>query len=342
MCRRSGGRRRQYITIKGCTENNLKNITAKFPIGLLTVVTGVSGSGKSTLVYETLYKGMMQIINKSRDQAGKHEKIVFDAEIDKVIVIDQSPIGKTPRSNPATYTKVFDEIRTVFAGTKEAKMRGFAPGRFSFNIRGGRCEACEGDGLIKIEMNFLPDVYIECEECKGKRYNRETLEVLYKGKSIADVLDMSVEEAMKHFENIPSIRSKLETLSRVGLDYIKLGQSSTTLSGGEAQRIKLTRELAKRATGRTLYLLDEPTTGLHFDDTKKLIKVLDDLVEKGNTVIVIEHNLDVVKSADHLIDIGPEGGNAGGEIVATGTPEKVAGTKGSYTGEFLRPILAAK
>jgi len=331
---------KHYITIKGCTENNLKNVTAKFPIGLLTVVTGVSGSGKSTLVYETLYKGMMQIINKSRDQAGKHEKIVFDSEIDKVIVIDQSPIGKTPRSNPATYTKVFDEIRSVFAGTKEAKMRGFAPGRFSFNIRGGRCEACEGDGLIKIEMNFLPDVYIECEECKGKRYNRETLEVLYKGKSIADVLDMSVEEAMKHFENIPSIRTKLETLSRVGLDYIKLGQSSTTLSGGEAQRIKLTRELAKRATGRTLYLLDEPTTGLHFDDTKKLIKVLDDLVEKGNTVIVIEHNLDVVKSADHLIDIGPEGGDAGGEIIATGTPEKVADTKGSYTGEFLKPILS--
>ena len=331
---------KHYITIKGCTENNLKNVTAKFPIGLLTVVTGVSGSGKSTLVYETLYKGMMQIINKSRDQAGKHEKIVFDSEIDKVIVIDQSPIGKTPRSNPATYTKVFDEIRSVFAGTKEAKMRGFAPGRFSFNIRGGRCEACEGDGLIKIEMNFLPDVYIECEECKGKRYNRETLEVLYKGKSIADVLDMSVEEAMKHFENIPSIRTKLETLSRVGLDYIKLGQSSTTLSGGEAQRIKLTRELAKRATGRTLYLLDEPTTGLHFDDTKKLIKVLDDLVEKGNTVIVIKHNLDVVKSADHLIDIGPEGGDAGGEIIATGTPEKVADTKGSYTGEFLKPILS--
>jgi excinuclease ABC subunit A len=333
---------KRYITIKGCKENNLKNITAKFPIGLLTVVTGVSGSGKSTLVYETLYKGMMQIINKSRDQAGKHEKIVFDAEIDKVIVIDQSPIGKTPRSNPATYTKVFDEIRTVFAGTKEAKLRGFAPGRFSFNIRGGRCEACEGDGLIKIEMNFLPDVYIECEECKGKRYNRETLEVLYKGKSIADVLNMSVEEAMKHFEHIPSIRTKLETLSRVGLDYIKLGQSSTTLSGGEAQRIKLTRELAKRATGRTLYLLDEPTTGLHFDDTKKLIKVLDDLVEKGNTVIVIEHNLDVVKSADHLIDIGPEGGDAGGEIIATGTPEKIAGTKESYTGQFLKPILAAK
>ncbi|MFY9799948.1 MAG: excinuclease ABC subunit UvrA [Methanoregula sp.] len=330
---------KHYITVKHCRENNLKNITVKFPIGLLTVVTGVSGSGKSTLVYETLYKGMMQIINKSRDQAGRHDGIVFDAEIDKVIVIDQSPIGKTPRSNPATYTKVFDEIRSIFAGTKEAKMRGYKPGRFSFNIRGGRCEACEGDGLIKIEMNFLPDVYIECEECKGKRYNRETLEVLYKGKSIADVLDMSVEEAMKHFANIPSIYTKLETLSRVGLDYIKLGQSSTTLSGGEAQRIKLTRELAKRATGKTLYLLDEPTTGLHFDDTKKLIKVLDDLVAKGNTVVVIEHNLDVIKSADYIIDIGPDGGDAGGEIIATGTPEKVAGTGRSYTGQFLKPIL---
>ena len=331
--------RKKYITVKGCRENNLKNIDAKFPIGLLTVITGVSGSGKSTLVYETLYKGMMQILHESRDHPGKHDKIVFDSAIDKVIVIDQSPIGKTPRSNPATYTKVFDEIRTVFAETKEAKMRGFAPGRFSFNIRGGRCEACEGDGLIKIEMNFLPDVYIECEECKGKRYNRETLEVKYKGKSIADVLEMSVEEAMKHFENIPSIRSKLETLSRVGLDYIKLGQSSTTLSGGEAQRIKLTRELAKRATGKTLYLLDEPTTGLHFDDTKKLIKVLDDLVEKGNTVVVIEHNLDVIKSADHIIDIGPDGGDAGGRIIATGTPEAVAATEASYTGMFLREIL---
>jgi len=333
---------KRFITVKKCRENNLKGITAKFPIGLLTVVTGVSGSGKSTLVYETLYKGMMQIINKSREQAGKHDAIVFDAEIDKVIVIDQSPIGKTPRSNPATYTKVFDEIRTVFAGTKEAKMRGYKPGRFSFNLRGGRCEACEGDGLIRIEMNFLPDVYIECEECKGKRYNRETLEVKYKGKSIAEVLDMSVEEAMKLFENIPSIRTKLETLSRVGLDYIKLGQSSTTLSGGEAQRIKLTRELAKRATGRTLYLLDEPTTGLHFDDTKKLIKVLDDLVEKGNTVIVIEHNLDVIKSADHLIDIGPEGGDAGGEIIATGTPENVAAAKESYTGQFLKAMFEGR
>jgi excinuclease ABC subunit A len=332
---------KKYITVKGCRENNLRNIDAKFPIGLLTVITGVSGSGKSTLVYETLYKGMMQILHESRDQPGKHDKIVFDSAIDKVIVIDQSPIGKTPRSNPATYTKVFDEIRSVFAGTKEAKMRGFAPGRFSFNIKGGRCEACEGDGLIKIEMNFLPDVYNECEECKGKRYNRETLEVKYKGKSIADVLDMSVEEAMKHFENIPSIRTKLETLSRVGLDYIKLGQSSTTLSGGEAQRIKLTRELAKRATGKTLYLLDEPTTGLHFDDSKKLIKVLDDLVAKGNTVVVIEHNLDVIKSADHIIDIGPDGGDAGGRIVAVGTPEEVAADEHSHTAAFLRTVLTS-
>ena len=338
------GRRKaaKYITVKGCRENNLKNIDVKIPIGLFTVVTGVSGSGKSTLVYDTLYKGMMQKLHGSREQAGAHKEIVFDTEIDKVIVIDQSPIGRTPRSNPATYTKVFDEIRTVFAGTKEAKMRGYKPGRFSFNIRGGRCEACEGDGLIKIEMNFLPDVYIECEECKGKRYNRETLEVKYKGKSIADVLDMSVEEAMALFENIPAIRGKIEMLSRVGLDYVKLGQSATTLSGGEAQRIKLTRELAKRATGKTLYLLDEPTTGLHFDDTKKLIKVLDDLVGKGNTVVVIEHNLDVIKSADYLIDIGPEGGDAGGEIVATGTPEKVAAVPESYTGQFLKPVLERK
>jgi excinuclease ABC subunit A len=329
----------KHITIKGCRENNLRNIDVKFPVGLFTVITGVSGSGKSTLVYETLYKGMMQILHGSREQVGKHAGIEFGSAIDKVIVIDQSPIGKTPRSNPATYTKVFDEIRAVFAETKEAKMRGYKPGRFSFNIRGGRCEACQGDGLIRIEMNFLPDVFIECEECKGKRYNRETLEVKYKGKSIADVLDMSVEEATKLFENIPAIRTKLETLSRVGLDYIKLGQSSTTLSGGEAQRIKLTRELAKRATGKTLYLLDEPTTGLHFDDTKKLIKVLDDLVAKGNTVVVIEHNLDVIKSADHIIDIGPEGGDRGGRLVATGTPEEVAGVRASYTGGFLKEIL---
>ena len=330
----------RYITVKGCRENNLKNIDAKIPIGLLSVVTGVSGSGKSTLIYETLYKGMMRILHGSREPVGAHDGITCDTTIDKVIVIDQSPIGRTPRSNPATYTKVFDDIRAIFAETKEAKMRGFRPGRFSFNLRGGRCEACEGDGLIRIEMNFLPDVYIECEECKGRRYNRETLEVKYRGKSIADVLDMSVEEALALFANIPSIRGKLELLTRVGLDYIRLGQSATTLSGGEAQRIKLTRELAKRATGKTLYLLDEPTTGLHFDDTKKLIKVLDDLVAKGNTVVVIEHNLDVIKSADHIIDIGPDGGDAGGEIIATGTPEKVAAEPGSYTGQFLEPILA--
>jgi excinuclease ABC subunit A len=332
----------KYIKIRGCRENNLKNITAKIPIGLFTVVTGVSGSGKSTLIYDTLYKGMMKKLHESREQAGDHDGIDFDLEIDKVIVIDQSPIGRTPRSNPATYTKVFDEIRQIFAETKEAKMRGFKPGRFSFNLKGGRCEACEGDGLIRIEMNFLPDVYIECEECKSKRYNRETLEVKYKGKSIADVLDMSVEEALVLFENIPSIKSKIEMLSRVGLDYVKLGQSATTLSGGEAQRIKLTRELAKRATGKTLYLLDEPTTGLHFDDTKKLIKVLDDLVEKGNTVVVIEHNLDVIKSADYILDIGPEGGDAGGEIVATGTPEAVANVAASFTGQYLKPMLAGR
>ncbi len=332
----------RFITVKGCRENNLKGIDAQIPIGLFTVITGVSGSGKSTLIYETLYKGMMQKLHGSREMPGAHDGITFDAEIDKVIVIDQSPIGKTPRSNPATYTKVFDECRTIFAETKEAKMRGYKPGRFSFNLKGGRCEACEGDGLIRIEMNFLPDVYIECEECKGKRYNRETLEVKFKDKSIADVLDMTVEEALALFTNIPSIRAKLETLSRVGLDYIKLGQSSTTLSGGEAQRIKLTRELAKRATGKTLYLLDEPTTGLHFDDTKKLIKVLDDLVAKGNTVVVIEHNLDVIKSADHIIDIGPDGGDAGGRIVATGTPEQVAQVPESYTGQFLSGVLAGR
>jgi excinuclease ABC subunit A len=334
--RRSPGR---FLTLKGCRENNLQDIDVKFPLGLLTVVTGVSGSGKSTLVYETLYKGMMQKLHESRETPGAHDGIENVSAIDKVIVIDQSPIGRTPRSNPATYTKVFDEIRKIFAETKEAKLRGFSPGRFSFNIRGGRCEACQGDGLIRIEMNFLPDVYIECEECKGKRYNRETLEVKYKGKSIADVLDMSVEEALALFTNVPSIRAKLEMLSRVGLDYIKLGQSATTLSGGEAQRIKLTRELAKRATGKTLYLLDEPTTGLHFDDTKKLVTVLDDLVAKGNTVIVIEHNLDVIKSADHIIDIGPDGGSGGGRIVASGTPEDVAREKESYTGQFLQPVL---
>ncbi|MEN6609746.1 MAG: excinuclease ABC subunit UvrA, partial [Methanoregulaceae archaeon] len=302
----------QFITITGCKENNLKNISAAIPVGVFTVVTGVSGSGKSTLIYDTLYPAMQEKVYKAKANSGKHKSLKIEGGIDKVIVIDQSPIGRTPRSNPATYTKVFDEIRSLFAGLKEAKAKGYAPGRFSFNVKGGRCEACQGDGVIKIEMNFLPDVFIDCEECKGKRYNRETLEVKYKGKSIADVLDMSVEEALAFFENIPSIRTKLETLSRVGLDYIKLGQSSTTLSGGEAQRIKLTRELAKRATGKTLYLLDEPTTGLHFHDVKKLIRVLDDLVAMGNTVVVIEHNLDVIKSADYIIDLGPEGGDKGG------------------------------
>jgi len=276
----------------------------------------------------------------SRVTPGTYSRLEFDAEIDRVIVIDQSPIGRTPRSNPATYTKVFDEIRKVFAETKEAKVRGYKPGRFSFNLKGGRCEACEGDGLIKIEMNFLPDVYVECEECRGKRYNRETLEVKYKGKSIAEVLDMTVEEALTLFAPIPAIRHKLETLSAVGLDYVKLGQSSTTLSGGEAQRIKLTRELSKKATGKTIYLLDEPTTGLHFHDVKKLIAVLNELVEKGNTVVVIEHNLDVIKSADHIIDLGPDGGDEGGYIVATGTPEEVASDPASYTGQFLKKMLA--
>ncbi len=327
-----------FIEIKGARENNLKGLDVKIPIGTLTLVTGVSGSGKSTLIYEILYKGLQKKLYNPKVVAGAHDSINL-GDIDKVIVIDQSPIGRTPRSNPATYTKLFDEIRMIFVQVKEAKIRGFKPGRFSFNVSGGRCEACDGDGLIKIEMNFLPDVYVECEECKGRRYNNETLEIKYKGKSIADVLGMSVEEALLLFENIPSISRKLETLSRVGLEYIKLGQSSTTLSGGEAQRIKLTRELSKHATGRTLYLLDEPTTGLHFHDVKKLIKVLNDLVDKGNTVVVIEHNLDVIKSADHIIDLGPEGGDEGGRIIASGTPEEVARNTSSYTGEFLKQLL---
>ena len=327
------------LKIIGCRENNLKNLTVDIPTGVLTLVTGVSGSGKSTLIYEILYKGLMRKLHKSRATPGEHDSIEADTSVDKVIVIDQSPIGKTPRSNPATYTKVFEEIRKIFAQTTEAKVRGYKPGRFSFNVIGGRCEACHGDGLIKIEMNFLPDVYIECEECKGKRYNEETLEVKYRGKSIADVLAMSVEEALTIFQNIPLIKRKLELLSRVGLEYIKLGQSSTTLSGGEAQRIKLTRELSKKATGQTVYLLDEPTTGLHFHDVKKLIKVLNDLVDKGNTVVVIEHNLDVVKSADHIIDLGPEGGDEGGEVVAVGTPEDVTKNPKSYTCDFLKRVL---
>ena len=332
---------RKFIRMMGCRENNLKNIDVAIPLGVLTVITGVSGSGKSTLIYDTLYRALMRKIYSSATAPGEFDEIVFDSDVDKVIVIDQSPIGRTPRSNPATYTKIFDPIRTAFAETKEAKVRGYKAGRFSFNVKGGRCEACQGDGLIKIEMNFLSDVYIQCEECKGARYNRETLEVKYRGRSIAEVLDMTVEEAQEHFKNLPAIRSKLDTLSGVGLGYIKLGQSSTTLSGGEAQRIKLTRELAKRGTGRTVYLLDEPTTGLHFDDVKKLISVLDDLVAKGNSVIVIEHNLDVIKCADYIIDLGPEGGDAGGRIVAAGTPEEVARVEESHTGLYLRSRLGA-
>jgi excinuclease ABC subunit A len=328
-----------YVEISGCSENNLKDIDVKIPTGVLTLITGVSGSGKSTLIYEILYKGLMKKLYNSKELPGKHKGITLPKEIDKVIVIDQSPIGKTPRSNPATYTKVFDEIRKIFAETKEAKIRGYKPGRFSFNVKGGRCEACQGDGLIKIEMNFLPDVYVECEECKGFRYNHETLEVRYKGKSIADVLKMSVEESAILFENIPVIREKLETLNKVGLSYIHLGQSSVTLSGGEAQRIKLTRELSKKGTGNTIYLLDEPTTGLHFHDVNKLISVLNNLVDKGNTVVVIEHNLDVIKSADYILDLGPEGGDAGGTIVATGTPKEIANKKTSHTGYFLGKIL---
>ena len=331
---------RNFIRMKGCRENNLKNIDVDIPIGIMNCITGVSGSGKSTLMNEILYKGMVKKLNKdNKIRAGDHDGIVLDETIDKVIVINQSPIGKTPRSNPATYVGVFDEIRKLFAGVKESKIRGYGPGRFSFNVPGGRCEKCRGDGTIKIEMHFLPDVYVECEECKGKRYNRDTLDILFKGKNIADVLDLSVEESLKVFENVPSIYRKIETLKRVGLEYIKLGQSSTTLSGGESQRIKLTKELAKRGTGKTLYILDEPTTGLHFHDVKKLLGVLNNLVDKGNTMVVIEHNLDVVKSADYVIDLGPEGGEGGGTVVATGTPEEIVKVKKSFTGEYLGKVL---
>lgn len=327
------------IILRGCEEHNLKNIDVEIPTQVLTCITGVSGSGKSTLIHEVLYKGLKKKMSDSKEIPGKHKSIETKAYLDKVVVIDQSPIGKTPRSNPATYTKVFDEIRKVFAATKEAKIRGYGPGRFSFNVKGGRCEKCQGDGTIKIEMNFLPDVYVECEECKGKRYNSETLEIRYKGKSISDVLDMSVEEALEFFKFIPYIKSKLETLDQVGLGYIKIGQSSVTLSGGESQRIKLTKELAKRGNGSTLYLLDEPTTGLHFHDVKKLISVLDGLVNKGNTIVVIEHNLEVIKCADHIIDLGPDGGDAGGAIIAQGTPEEVARNKSSFTGQYLKKVL---
>lgn len=328
-----------WIKVIGAAENNLKNIDVEFPLGVMTCVTGVSGSGKSSLVNEILYKKLAKELNRARTIPGKHKKIEGVEQLDKVINIDQSPIGRTPRSNPATYTGVFDQIRDLFAATADAKARGYKKGRFSFNVKGGRCEACSGDGILKIEMHFLPDVYVPCEVCGGKRYNRETLEVKYKGKSIFDVLDMTVEEALKFFENVPSIRRKIETLYDVGLSYIKLGQPSTTLSGGEAQRIKLATELSKRSTGKTIYILDEPTTGLHFADVHKLTEILRRLTDDGNTVIVIEHNLDVIKTADYIIDIGPEGGDRGGTIVAQGTPEEVAKDKNSYTGYYIDKIL---
>ncbi|WP_333638562.1 excinuclease ABC subunit UvrA [Tissierella praeacuta] len=329
----------KWLEIIGAEENNLKNIDVKIPLGLFTCVTGVSGSGKSSLVNQILHKTLAQKLNGAKTKAGKYKEIKGIEYLDKVIDIDQSPIGRTPRSNPATYTGVFDHIRDVFAMTNEAKMRGYQKGRFSFNVKGGRCEACSGDGILKVEMHFLPDVYVPCEVCKGKRYNRETLQVKYKGKTISDVLDMTVEEGVEFFKNIPKISRKLETLFDVGLGYIKIGQSSTELSGGEAQRVKLATELSKRSTGKTIYILDEPTTGLHVADIHKLIKVLNQLVEGGNTVVVIEHNLDVIKTADYIIDLGPEGGDKGGTIVTTGTPEEVAKVKKSYTGQFLKKVL---
>ena len=328
-----------WLTVSGAQENNLKNITVKFPLGVMTCVTGVSGSGKSSLVNEILYKRLAKELNRARTIPGKHKDIKGMKELDKVINIDQSPIGRTPRSNPATYTGVFDQIRDLFAGTPDAKAKGYKKGRFSFNVKGGRCEACGGDGIIKIEMHFLPDVYVPCEVCGGKRYNRETLDVKYKGKNIYDVLDMTVEEAVPFFENLPSIRRKIETLHAVGLSYVKLGQPSTTLSGGEAQRIKLATELSRRSTGKTIYILDEPTTGLHFADVHKLVEILHRLADGGNTVVVIEHNLDVIKTADYIIDMGPDGGDGGGEMIAQGTPEAVAEHPTSYTGQYVKKML---
>lgn len=328
-----------YITVKGARENNLKNIDVDFPLGIMTCVTGVSGSGKSSLVNEILYKKLAKVLNRARTIPGEHDEIVGIENLDKVIDIDQSPIGRTPRSNPATYTGVFDQIRELFAQTPDAKARGYQKGRFSFNVKGGRCEACSGDGILKIEMHFLPDVYVPCEVCHGKRYNRETLEVKYKGKSIYDVLNMTVEEAVDFFENVPTIKRKIETLKDVGLSYIRLGQPSTELSGGEAQRIKLATELSKRSTGKTIYILDEPTTGLHFADVHKLVEILRKLSDGGNTVVVIEHNLDVIKAADYIIDIGPEGGDGGGTVIATGTPEEIAKCPKSYTGKYVKKYL---
>ena len=328
-----------FLKIIGAAENNLKNVTVDIPLGVMTCVTGVSGSGKSSLVNEILYKHLAKSLNRARTIPGKHREIQGIDQLDKVINIDQSPIGRTPRSNPATYTGVFDQIRDLFAGTQDARARGYKKGRFSFNVKGGRCEACGGDGIIKIEMHFLPDVYVPCEVCGGKRYNRETLDVKYKGKSIYDVLEMTVEEAVPFFDSIPSVKRKIETLNDVGLSYVKLGQPSTTLSGGEAQRIKLATELSRQSTGKTIYILDEPTTGLHFADVHKLVEILQRLVENGNTVVVIEHNLDVIKCADYIIDMGPEGGDGGGQVVAKGTPEEVAENPDSYTGQYIKKML---
>ena len=327
------------VVIRGARENNLKGIDVEIKLGTLTCVTGVSGSGKSSLINEILYKSLAYELNGARQHPGKHDRIDGIEHLDKIINIDQSPIGRTPRSNPATYTGVFGDIRELFARTQDAKMRGYGPGRFSFNVRGGRCESCSGDGLLKIEMHFLPDIYVPCDVCHGMRYNRETLEVRYKDKNIYEVLEMTVDEALPFFENVPKIYRKIKTLAEVGLGYIKLGQPSTTLSGGEAQRVKLATELSRRATGRTIYVLDEPTTGLHVADVHKLIDVLNALVDAGNTVVVIEHNMEVIKISDQIIDLGPEGGNRGGTIVACGTPEEVAACEKSYTGQFLKPFL---
>jgi excinuclease ABC subunit A len=340
--RRRRGHDKQILRLVGAHGNNLKHVTAEIPLGTFCCVSGVSGGGKSTLIIETLYKALAKRLNNAREQPAPFERLDGIEFLDKIVDIDQSPIGRTPRSNPATYTGCFTPIRDWFAGLPEAKARGYLPGRFSFNVKGGRCEACQGDGVIKIEMHFLPDVYVQCDVCKGKRYNRETLEVLFRGKSIADVLDMTVDEGADFFRAVPSIRDKLVTLQRVGLGYIHVGQPATTLSGGEAQRVKLSKELSRRATGRTLYILDEPTTGLHFEDVRKLLEVLHALVETGNTVLVIEHNLEVIKTADWLIDLGPEGGDGGGRIVATGVPEDVAEAPESHTGHYLRPYLARR
>jgi excinuclease ABC subunit A len=329
----------KFLEIIGAKENNLKNVNVNIPLGKMVVVSGVSGSGKSSLINDILAKELSAKLNRANLVAGKHDEIIGIDNLDKAIVIDQSPIGRTPRSNPATYTGLFTPIRELFAATPEAKLRGYGPGRFSFNVKGGRCENCSGDGIIKIEMHFLPDVYVPCEECKGKRYNREALEIHYKGKTISDVLEMTTEQASEFFSNIPAVAKKLDTLVSVGLGYIRLGQSATTLSGGEAQRIKLASELSRRSTGKTLYILDEPTTGLHMADVDKLLNVLNALVDTGNSMIVIEHNLDVIKSADYIIDMGPEGGDAGGQVVAEGTPKEISKNKTSFTGQYLKRII---